>query len=195
HRPFEQGARTTASEQVGEGFAEGLLILQYRRDRFSGSLATTIRSARASAIIDAISVRKPPSLADARERTCFAVASRRPLRDRCEKAPRRTRAPTRPMGRSARRRSSRSAAGYALGAARPPGSVGSWTRQREQLLRLVDVAFFHAGFREDPYRRHHEYGGDGNVNPEDRADRRDAPQTHYPRPHHRRAGASPPVDS
>src|SRR5262249_27108694 len=62
-------------------------------------------SAHASAVIDAISLRKLPSLADARERTCFAVASRRPLRDRCDKAPRRARAPARPMGRSARRRS------------------------------------------------------------------------------------------
>ena len=32
HRPFEQGARRPHPRKVGEGFAEGVLILEYRQD-------------------------------------------------------------------------------------------------------------------------------------------------------------------
>src|SRR5262245_63333093 len=71
--------------------------------------------------------------------------------------------------------------------------LGLFSRQRDQLLRLLDVAFFHAGFREDPHRRHHEYGGDDNEYRELRPDRRTAPERQY-RGHNQRDGGDSSFD-
>src|SRR5262245_58812332 len=66
-------------------------------------------------------------------------------------------------------------------------------RSPVELLRLLDGAFFHAGFREDPHRRHHEYGGDDNEYRELRPDRRTAPERQY-RGHNQRDGGDSSFD-
>src|SRR5262245_14569994 len=76
------------------------------------------------------------------------------------------------------------------------GAIGAAVIGRAKgikLLRLLDLAIFHAGFREDPHRRHHEYGGDDNEYRELRPDRRAAPERQY-RGHNQRDGGDSSFD-
>src|SRR5205823_3669027 len=66
HRPLKQGARRPHTGKVGEGFAEGVLILEYGPDKFTGPLAATIRSARPTKYIAATITAQPSPLCGGR---------------------------------------------------------------------------------------------------------------------------------